>query len=178
MSRRAVFIDRDGVIVRPVLRDGIPKAPFKREEFAFYPDVARALAILRILGFLRILVTNQPDVAHGYLAEEEWRWMQASVEELDFDDVYICRHIREDGCECKKPKPGMLFAAAKKWGIDIRASYMIGDTVSDTGAAQAAGCKSILIRASYNESVRSDYVASSLYDAVLLIKRLEGGRIR
>jgi D-glycero-D-manno-heptose 1,7-bisphosphate phosphatase len=105
----------------------------------------------------------------------DWLCIQGHVENLPLDDVFVCFETRYDDCECRKPKPGMILAAAKKWDIDFSRSYMIGDTASDTGAAKAAGVKSILIRASYNKDVASDYAAWSLREAAFLIKRLEGG---
>lgn len=175
MARRAVFIDRDGVINRPLLRDGKPCGPFRREELEFFPNVKEALKLLKILGFLRILVTNQPDVAYGNLSEDEWRWMQDRVEELGFDDVFICRHGRLDVCGCKKPKPGMILAAAKKWEIDLFSSYMIGDTANDIDAALAAGVRHIImISAPYNKTVLGyNYIAFGFLHAAHLIDILE-----
>lgn len=175
MGRRAVFIDRDGVIFVPLIREGfsVPTSPFKREEFKMFDMVKSAIDLLGDLGFLRILVTNQPDIAYGYVTREDWQWMQGHVEELPLDDIFICFHTRYEGCLCKKPKPGMILDAAKKWGIDLERSYMIGDTAADTGAAKEAGVKSILLTRDYNIGVKSDFVAGSLFEAALLIKHRE-----
>lgn len=175
MGKRAVFIDRDGVIFVPIIREGfsVPTSPFKREEFKMFGNIRQALDILGGLGFLRILVTNQPDIAYGYVTREDWQWMQKHVEDLPFDDIFICFHTRYEGCACKKPKPGMILDAAKKWEIDISRSYMLGDTAADTGAAKEAGVKSILLTRDYNVGVKSDFVAESLFEASLLIRRLE-----
>jgi len=171
VSNRAVFIDRDGVIVRIKMADGAPRAPFRRDEFEILPRVKDGLELLKGLGFLRILVTNQPDVSYGYLTEEEWRWMQDRVEELGFDDVYICRHTRDEGCGCKKPKPGMLISAAKKWDIDLSSSYMVGDTENDIGAARSAGVQVILISTPYNTALHDyDYGVADFWAAAILIQ--------
>lgn len=175
MKKRAVFIDRDGVIFVPIIREGflVPTSPFTREEFKMFGMIKPAIDLLGDLGFLRILVTNQPDIAYGYVAKEDWQWMQKHVEELPLDDIFICFHTRYDGCDCKKPKPGMILDAAKKWDIDLSRSYMIGDTAADTGAAKEAGVKSILLTRDYNTGVKSDYVAEGLFGASLLIWCLE-----
>lgn len=177
---RAVFIDRDGVVLKPVLRMDfqilIPTAPLCMKEFQIFPWVAEALALLKEMGFLRILITNQPDVKKGNISQKEWRAMQNRVEALDFDDVFICPHLTEDNCECKKPRPGMLLAAARKWDLVLSRCYMVGDLWTDTGAARYARCISILVRAWYNVAVKSDYVANNLLDAVHLIQKLERGR--
>lgn len=172
---RAVFFDRDGVIVRTILRKGfrLPTSPFRMDEFAIFPWVSTALEVIRGTGFLRILVTNQPDVKRGLVSYDEWRAMQDKVEELGFDDIFICPHLTKDNCECKKPKPGMLLRAAEKWDIDLTRSYMIGDTSADTLAAQAAGCISILVNYFYNLDVAADYVVDNIIEAALLIFRLE-----
>jgi D-glycero-D-manno-heptose 1,7-bisphosphate phosphatase len=169
--RRAVFIDRDGVVVRSVVRMGfeLPTAPFSFEELVFEDGVAKAIRLLRDWGFLCILISNQPDVAYGHMARSEWRRIQNKVEELDFDDIFLCRHTRDAGCECRKPKPGMLLKAAARWNIDLARSYMVGDTAKDTLAGKAAGCKTVLISTSYNKDVESDLSATSLHGAALLI---------
>lgn len=178
-----MFFDRDGVIFHPVIKEermrnqketGLVRAPFSYEEFQKAGGVVSAadevLRAVREAGFLAILVTNQPDVGYGHLSREEWERIHTHATSLPFDDVYVCFHGRDDGCECKKPKPGMLLAAAKKWNIDLTQSYFVGDTESDTGAAYAAGCKSILVHAWYNAAVESDFRISHLYDVVKIVQ--------
>ena len=175
--RRAVFFDRDGVIFSPVFKDdkqggwkekGKVRAPFSVAEFlnagGVVPCAESMLRALRDRGFLTILATNQPDVGYGHLPRGEWERIHAHATSLPFDDVFVCFHGRDDGCDCKKPKPGMLLQAAHKWGIDLTTSYFVGDTESDTGAAKAAGCRSILIDAWYNREVQSDFRISHLKD--------------
>ncbi|QQG46208.1 MAG: HAD-IIIA family hydrolase [Candidatus Niyogibacteria bacterium] len=178
-GRKAVFIDRDGVVNKLVQRPGfdLPTAPFAFEELRIFNGVKEALLVLKRIGVLRILVTNQPDVVYGYLSYEEWKKIQDEIEKLGFDDVFICPHGRDDGCECKKPKPGMLLAAQKKWNIDLGRSFMIGDTQTDMMAAKTAGCRTILVKDRYNSGVMSDFRAGSLLEAARLIARLitEGG---
>ena len=169
--RRAVFIDRDGVIVRNVKREGfaVPTAPFLFSEFSFFPNVSEALRLLRSHGFLCILVTNQPDVAYGHITRDEWEKIHDEVRKLPLDDVFVCMHTRCDNCECKKPKPGMLFAAQRKWNIDLARSFMVGDTDNDTIAGSAAGCATILVDAEYNREVKSDFRAADFLEAARLV---------
>lgn len=173
-NKKAVFLDRDGTLLKAVYREKLGKstAPFCLEELELAHYAKESLAALKRLGFLTIMVTNQPDVAYGHLTEDEWQKIQSSVlARLPLlDDVFMCRHPRTENCPFRKPNPGMLLAAADKWGIDLASSYMIGDTDADTGAGKAAGCKTILISASYNKDVEADVVAPGLFTAVCLIE--------
>jgi|SRR3989344_1372983 len=179
-KKRAVFIDRDGVVVRAIFRKGFefPTAPFSFAELSFFEGIDESLVLLKEMGFLRILATNQPDVGYGNISKEEWNKIQNKVEEFSFDDVFICHHIREAVCACKKPKPGMLLAAAEKWNIDLKNSYIIGDTEKDMDAGLAAGCKRILIRTDYNQKIRESFEAVSFLSAVKLIQLIEKGGIK
>src|SRR3989338_10814130 len=107
--RRAVFLDRDGVINRSLVRDGKPYAPTQASEFELLPGVAAALIRLRRAGFLNIVVTNQPDVANGKQRREDIDALHARLQvELAIDAFKTCCHVDADGCACRKPKPGLL----------------------------------------------------------------------
>lgn len=176
--RRAVFLDRDGVIVRPVMENGMPRAPWRWEEFSLFDGVHEATAKIAELDFLRILVTNQPDMCYGNISDEEWwRIHEAMRHSVSLDGIFVCLHGREEECSCKKPKPGLLHAAAAQWNIDFQSSYIIGDTADDMGAGKAVGCTTILISAPYNVATQADHVVENLEEAVLLIERLEGGLV-
>ncbi len=178
-TKIAVFLDRDGVVNEAVRRGqnfvGREQtsaykhtAPFTVEEFRVFPETADAIARIRAMGFLSIVVTNQPDLAYGRMTKGTFDKLEGLTRALGFDDVFICPHGRDEGCECKKPKPGMLFKAAQKWNIDLSRSYIIGDTKSDTGAGKATDCKTILIARPYNEEDRAtaDVVVGSLAEAI------------
>ncbi|OGN03862.1 MAG: hypothetical protein A2655_01225 [Candidatus Yanofskybacteria bacterium RIFCSPHIGHO2_01_FULL_43_42] len=169
-NRRAVFIDRDGTVIEAVHRPDFHKkitAPFNEDELRFVPNVYSDLQRLKEMKFLRILVTNQPDVAHGYMDEDVWRRIQKRIEHtFGFDDVFMCRHRDEDKCPFKKPSPLMLLSAADKWGIDLGQSYMIGDTEADVLSGKMAGCRTILIDMFYNKDVSPDIRVASFADAV------------
>ncbi|OGM99415.1 MAG: hypothetical protein A2817_03460 [Candidatus Yanofskybacteria bacterium RIFCSPHIGHO2_01_FULL_39_8b] len=134
------------------------------------PNAYLALSRLKEAGFLRILVTNQPDVAHGYMEEEVWRKIHKKVvDTLGFDDVLMCRHTKADNCPFKKPSPMMLLAAADKWGIDLFKSWMIGDTGQDMQTGRAARCRTLLIDRPHNSALTDDdyyFRVFSLMEAV------------
>jgi len=138
---KAVFLDRDGVINANLERDGKPVAPTTMAEFKIFPDAAQAVRRLKDAGFLVVVVTNQPDVATGRTPKATMEAMHEEIRALmPIDDFEICLHTDADGCDCRKPKPGLLLRAAAKHGIDLKSSYMIGDRWRDVLAGQAAGC--------------------------------------
>jgi D-glycero-D-manno-heptose 1,7-bisphosphate phosphatase len=145
-GRRAVFLDRDGVLVIPEFRDGRSFAPRSLADFKIYPDAADCLRHLKAAGFALIVVTNQPDVGNGVVAQgvvEEMHRRVAAA--LPVDDIEVCYHRQDEQCVCRKPKPGMLLRAAQHHSIDCRRSIMIGDRGSDVAAGKAVGCVTILI---------------------------------
>jgi len=167
--RQAVFLDRDGVINRSLVREGKPYAPVRLEEFEILPGVAEALLRLRAAGFLNVVVTNQPDLATGkqrpeVLAEMHSRLMR----ELAIDAIRVCPHVETDNCACRKPKPGLLVDAARDLGIDLASSYMVGDRWRDVAAGQQAGCECFFIDYEYAEKrPEKPYVAvKSLSESV------------
>ena len=149
---QAVFLDRDGVINRSFVRAGKPYAPVRLEEFEIIPGVAEALQRMRHGGFLNIVVTNQPDIATGKLRSEVLDAMHSRMmNELAIDDIRVCSHVDSDNCACRKPRPGLLLDAARDLGIDLAASYMVGDRWRDIAAGQHAGCKSFFVDCGYHE---------------------------
>lgn len=177
-DRRAVFIDRDGTIVQSIKRDWPDMhsvtAPWFINELVIVDKAKAGMLLLKKLGFMRIMATNQPDVSTGRTTKERWSEIQNEIlRKLSFDDVFMCRHPRNCNCFMRKPAPGMLLAAADKYGINLSKSYMIGDTENDTKAGWGAGCQTILIAAEHNESVKSDYRVASFWEAVKLIEKLE-----
>ncbi len=180
IKKRAVFLDRDGVVNHIVDRgeQGVViagkrcryTAPWRFEEFRLKDGVREAIEAMRAHGFFVCLATNQPDIAYGMMTEEDHERMMAATEALGFDDMFVCLHGREDGCACKKPKPGMFFDAVKKWDIDLSKSFMIGDSKNDVEAGRAAGSFTILIDAEYNRDVVADRRVKDLGEAVEMIE--------
>lgn len=169
--RKAVFLDRDGVLNEAFVREGKPYPPYTLEEFRILPGVPEALALLKSAGYLLIVATNQPDIANGKQTLELLNKMHEKLSAAgEFDEIKACLHADRENCECRKPKPGMLLEAAKKWNIDLAASFMVGDRWRDIEAGKAAGCKTILIRNEYKEKqVAGDWVVDSLLEAARVI---------
>jgi D-glycero-D-manno-heptose 1,7-bisphosphate phosphatase len=167
VKRRAVFLDRDGVLVRAAPLVDYAHGPLTLEEFSLFPDVSEPVQRLRDAGFLTVLATNQPAIARGQMSwetlNEMHRLLQAAV---PLDDIEVCPHVDADDCACRKPKPGMLLAAAEKLGIDLPASYFIGDTGRDVKAALAAGVTPILIDWPYNQKMQAAHRVKDLAEAV------------
>jgi len=172
-GRRAVFLDRDGVLNRSIVRDGRPYAPTSLSEFELLPGVLEATEALHRGGFLLIVVTNQPDVGAGRIERETVEHMNADLRQrLPLDDIKVCYHVDRDACLCRKPKPGMLIEAAKDWNIDLRSSVIVGDRWRDIEAGHAAHCKTVFVDAGYAEKGLSQpptAVVPSLHAAARLI---------
>lgn len=168
--KRAVFLDRDGVLNRAIVRDGKPFAPASPAEFEILPDAAACLAELKRLGFLLLVVTNQPEVARGTLAPAALEEMHAALRaQLPLDDILCCFHDDAAACECRKPRPGLLIEAARRYGIDLARSFLIGDRWRDIEAGAAAGCRTVWIDYGYSErapGVKADARVGSLAEGV------------
>lgn len=168
MKRRCVFLDRDGVLNRAIVRNGRPYPPARPDEFELVPGAAETCAALHAAGFLVIVVTNQPDVARGTqkreVVDEINRLLEAQAE---VDEIRVCFHDEGDGCECRKPRAGLLLQAAQAWNIALESSYMIGDRRKDIEAGRRAGCTTIFIDYGYAETqpAAPDYRAGSLKEA-------------
>jgi D-glycero-D-manno-heptose 1,7-bisphosphate phosphatase len=156
-SRRAVFLDRDGVLNRALVRDGKPYPPADLSQLEVLPGVPEALGRLRAAGYRLIVVTNQPDVARGVQtrAAVEAIHSELLARGLPIDTFHVCYHDDGDGCDCRKPKPGLLLAAAQEDGLDLPSSFLIGDRWRDVEAGKRAGCTTVLIDYRYAEPERS-----------------------
>ena len=152
MSRKAVFLDRDGVLNEAIVRNGKPYPPASVSELVIIPDAGECLAELRNAGFLLIVVSNQPDVARGTQTLQAVEQIHSAMRsKLTLDAIYVCYHDSDENCTCRKPKPGMLLTAAADHDIDLPASYMIGDRWRDVDAGAGAGCRTVLIDRGYLE---------------------------
>jgi len=151
---RVVFLDRDGVLNRAVLRDGLPTPPRSVQDLQVLPGVPEALASLKQAGFLLVVVTNQPDVARGTQAREVVEAMNAQLRRtLPLDAVKVCYHDDRAGCSCRKPAPGMILEAARELEADLPRCYMVGDRWKDIEAGQRAGTTAILVDHDYPEKM-------------------------
>ena len=183
--QKAIFLDRDGTLNKYIgfLRDA--------DNFELIPGVAEAVKKINASGYLAIVITNQPVIARGEVTVEQLTLIHNKMETLlgkegaYLDAIYYCPHHPDKGfegeikelkinCDCRKPKPGLLYKAAEKFNIDLSASVMIGDGKRDIQAGKAAGCKTILLTGQYGESDKDDdfgqdETANNLLEAVELI---------
>jgi D-glycero-D-manno-heptose 1,7-bisphosphate phosphatase len=174
---RAVFLDRDGVLVRAPVVDGRPRSVHRVEELELEDGALAACSSLRDAGFLLVVVTNQPDIARGTLTREAVDEMHAILaEQLPLNEIRVCPHDDADDCACRKPRPGMLLAAAKEHGIVLERSFMVGDRWRDIGAGRSAGCACVFLDREYSESMPAppDVAVGDLGEAVAWILARSG----
>src|SRR2546425_1008767 len=167
--RRAAFLGRDGVLNRALVRDGQPYSPSGLHEVEIPSGVPEACQRLRRDGFLLVVVTNQPEVARGRLTRQVVEEINDFVRSrIPLDDVRACYHDDRDGCDCRKPKPGMLLAAARDLNISLNRSFVVGDRWRDIEAGRRAGCRTVLIDYGYAEPHPSgmDFTTHALPSAV------------
>lgn len=199
MARDAIFLDRDGVINPYVYNAefGTVDSPNSPDEFTLIPGAGEAVAEFNRLGFVVVVVSNQPGIAKGKftpaLLEQVDAKMRAGIAAGGgkLDGVYYCLHHPDavvpsyrERCECRKPRPGMLLEAARQWDIDLKNSFMIGDGVSDIEAGSAAGTRTVFIgqskpyvfEAFEKHRVQPDFMAPTLVEAVEIIKQQVAGK--
>ena len=170
---KAIFLDRDGVINKTVPRNDIFGSPRSVEEFKIVDGIEEALYDFWRLGFLNIVVTNQPDVARGFITEELLLRLHLLLEEkLPIDDVFVCIHDDKDNCDCRKPKSGMLLEASLKCNIDLNKSIMVGDSWKDIAAGQNVGCTTILVDYLYNRDVECDFRVFNTSELIYIVRSL------
>ena len=173
-----MFLDRDGVINAPEVRDGKPYPPKKVGDFHLLPGVTEACHLLRNAGFLLVVATNQPDVGRGQqdssVVETIHRIM---CQLLPIDRVEVCYDAGDHASVFRKPGPGMLFRAASELNIDLSKSYMVGDRWRDVDCGRTAGCTTIFIDRGYKEHLRKQphFRAKDLSEAASLILANSGG---
>ena len=152
MSRKAVFLDRDGVVNLAIVKDGKPFPPQTLAELQINPDAYHTLPLLKRLGFLLIVVTNQPDVSRGTQTREAVDAIHAQLQSrLPLDDFLICYHDQADHCQCRKPLPGLILEGAARHELTLNDSFLIGDRWRDVDAGFAAGVRTVWIDYGYRE---------------------------
>lgn len=172
MHHKAIFLDRDGVINKIIMRDGKPTSPRSIEEFVLEDHIQESIEIFKEKSFLIFMVTNQPDISRGLLDPSTLDKMtNKALTSLSINDFRICTHDDLDNCLCRKPKPGMLLELAEKWDINLGESFMIGDTWKDMEAARRANCFSILLERPYNKNVHCSVKTENILTAMEIIER-------
>jgi D-glycero-D-manno-heptose 1,7-bisphosphate phosphatase len=178
VGQRAVFLDRDGVLNRAVVRNGMPYPPSSLNDFELYDDVVDGCARLKAANFLLIVITNQPDVGRGtqnrHIVEALHSKLQSALPLLD--RIEVCYHAGArygEPCDCRKPRTGLILRAAAELNIDLNESYVIGDRWRDIDCARAAGCHAIFIERGYSETLhhQPDFTVNNFGDAVNAVLR-------
>jgi len=150
--KRAIFLDRDGVLNQSMLIEGVPKPPNSVEDVEILPGVVEAIQILKKHHFVPVVITNQPDVARGDTTQSQVQAINAYIgSATNIKHFYTCFHDDADMCDCRKPLPGLLYRAAYDLNLSLKDSFMVGDRWRDIGAGNAAGCRSFFIDQSYDE---------------------------
>ncbi len=187
---KAVFLDRDGVINAPVGLDdfGQPESPLCLADLKIYSFVGKSVRELNKLGFSVFVITNQPAVAKGKMTITDLADINSAIYHNiflaggDIVKIYSCIHHPDPAqvkfkellkdCDCRKPKPGLIFQAAKEYNVDLSQSWMVGDRWKDILAGKEAGCRTILIKPIGEEDLISkpSFVARNLIEAVSIIK--------
>lgn len=176
-TQRAVFLDRDGVLIESVVVDGKPFPAPDVGSVRFVEGAADLCRRLKEAGYLLVCVTNQPDVARGTTKRETVEAINCHIgSRIGIDQFRVCYHDDQDRCNCRKPKPGLLLDAARDLDIDLGRSWMIGDRWKDVEAGKRAGCRSIFVDYSYEETMRSepDYRVTRVADAAEIILNNKG----
>jgi D-glycero-D-manno-heptose 1,7-bisphosphate phosphatase len=180
-----VFLDRDGTVNVEI---GYLKSP---EQLALIPRSAEAIRGLRRLGVKIFIVTNQSGIARGFLTEENTEKIHDALRALlrkegaEIDGIYFCPHFPGStdprynlDCDCRKPKPGLLFRAAAEHQIDLSTSFVIGDKCSDIEAGLAAGTSTVMVATGYGSEeinrcrTKPDLYTHDLYDAMEYVKQI------
>jgi D-glycero-D-manno-heptose 1,7-bisphosphate phosphatase len=169
--KKAIFLDRDGVVNVKLPEDHYVK---DLEELIFLPNAVSALCILKNLGYLLVIVTNQRGIARGYMTEEDLKKVHDFMvtllqqEGAPLDGIYYCPHDATDLCACRKPRSGMILNACNDLGISLADSFMVGDSQSDMAAGKNAGTRTVRIGSEQDQN--ADLTFPSLMDFAVYLK--------
>jgi len=173
--KKAVFLDRDGVINKAFIKDGLPKSPTSLNELEILPGVKESILRLKKLNFICLVVTNQPEVTRGKINKNTVIKMNSFLKKkIELDDIFVCYHDDKDNCNCRKPKPGLLLQAKKKWNVDFKKSFIVGDRWRDIQAGKKVGCKTIFLDYKYKDikPKNPDFVTDTLLNATYIIEKV------
>lgn len=171
----AVFLDRDGILNRAIVRNGMPYPPAFLQDVEILPGTISSLTRLAEHGYVFIGVTNQPDVARGLQSQDVVESINAIIKShLPLREIFVCYHDDADDCNCRKPKPGLILQAAEKHGVDLSQSWMVGDRWKDIAAGRGAALKTIFVDYNYDEKylgLSADFtVKDTLFLADIILK--------
>jgi len=169
---KAVFLDRDGVINKPMIKNGKSYAPRLLKYFKIFPKVKSDVKKLKDKGFKVFVITNQPDIGNKLIKKKTLNEMHSFLKtKVPLDKIYFCPHTKNERCQCRKPKPGMIIKASNESKIDLKESYVVGDRKIDIDAGIKAGCKTIFVNHNYYEKkpTKQEKNVKSLHAAVKYI---------
>ncbi|MBF0288345.1 MAG: HAD family hydrolase [SAR324 cluster bacterium] len=172
MKNKAILLDRDGVINHSIVIGGKPYPPPTMAEFQFTEAIQETLEILKKANYILVIFTNQPDVGRKTQSLQQVEMFHQHIQvTLPIDQIYACFHDNSDQCDCRKPKPGMLYQAQKDWNIDFSRSYVVGDRWRDIDAGNEVGCQTIWIDYGYDEELHSqpDFTVQSVQEISKII---------
>jgi len=150
--KSAVFLDRDGVVCMPIIRNGKPYPPSSTKELKIIQGLEEAAHSFYKANLEVVIITNQPDIGNGHTTFAEVNKINEKImNKTGIEHFYICPHIESDSCLCRKPKAGLLIKSAFELGISLQKSYLIGDRWKDIEAGQKVGCDTYFIDYSYSE---------------------------
>jgi len=172
--RRAVFIERDGVLNLPKVEGQYQIAPRSANDLVINQAALEPLAKLKAAGFVLIATTNQPGISRGHITRREIDLMHAMLLKVfPLNDILMCPHDDSDRCPCRKPKPGLFREAAFKYHLLLDHSFVLSDKWQDAKAAQNAGCTSILVKSPWNGTGHHDFIAQDCESAAARILHLQ-----
>ncbi|MGC8761831.1 MAG: D-glycero-alpha-D-manno-heptose-1,7-bisphosphate 7-phosphatase [Bryobacteraceae bacterium] len=174
-----IFFDRDGTLIeeRNYLSDP--------DQVVLIPGAAEAVRLARGAGYLTVVLTNQSGVGRGYFTLEDVERVNARMLELllregaEIDGIYVCPHAPEEGCGCRKPRTGLVERAARELGIDVGASWMVGDKAADLELARNAGMRGVLVQTGYGSEAAAQLSGGETLSAANVleaVRRIVSGR--
>ena len=172
MPKKAIFLDRDGVVNKEV------NYLFKKEDFEFIDGIFDACIYFQNLGYIIIIVTNQSGIARKYYSENDYqtvtKWMLRQFEDngIEILNVFHCPHGPDSTCDCRKPKPGMFLTAKDKHNVDMEKSWLIGDKEVDVIAANAAGIENTILVRTGHRIDESNSNARFILDSIQQSKQI------
>ena len=174
----AIFLDRDGIINKAIVKNGLPYPPGDNDEFEFCNNIEELIIYLKKLGYMIFVVTNQPDVKRGNTSKDLVEEFNNKIKKKfpQISEILVCFHDDSDNCKCRKPLPGMVLELAKKYSINLPKSYFIGDRYKDIECGINSGCKTIFIDMGYLEALtyKPTVIMQSLLEVILYFKKQEG----
>ena len=170
--KKAIFLDRDGIINKAIIKNKKPYPPTKLSEVEPILEINNFIYSWKAKGYLIIIVTNQPDVSRGTLDKNIADQINEHLSYvINFDDIFVCYHGNDNECDCRKPKIGLFMQAKEKYDIDLSKSWMVGDRWRDVEAGKNAGCKTIFVDYGYDEKqpTNQDYTVRNVLQVYKII---------